>query len=87
MIKNFSGVRPRKFFEFSKSLNYYMPHLVELRVPDSHVNEIRRQPFSRSVIIFQKKKVFVHTVRVMSSTRLGPIWLRACKYIRYDRKD
>ena len=23
----------------------------------------------------------------MSSTQSGPIWLRACKYIRYDVKD
>ena len=83
MTTNFSGVRPRNFFELSNSLNYYMPYLAELRVPDSHVNEIRRQPFSGSVIIFQKK-IFVHTVRVISSTRSGPIWLRACKYIRYD---
>ena len=54
MTKNFSGVGPRNFFELSKSLNYYMPHLDELRVPDSHLGEIRRKPFLGSVLSFFK---------------------------------
>ena len=49
MTTNFSGVRPRNFFELSNSLNYYMSYMDELRVPDSHFNEIRKQPFLGSV--------------------------------------
>ena len=56
MTTNFGGARPRNFVELSKSLNSYMSYLVELRVPDSHFNEIRRQPFLGSVLSSPQKK-------------------------------
>ena len=57
MTTNFSGARPRNFFELSKSLNCYMPYLDKLRVPDSHFNELRRQLFLGSVLSSLKKKL------------------------------
>ena len=56
METNFSGARHRNFFELSKSLNYFMPYLTELRVPDSHFSEICRQSFLGSLLSSPKIK-------------------------------
>ena len=66
-----------------------MPYLHELRAPDSHLGEIRRQPFGFGVSFSKKKKkkekIIVHIFRVISA-RLGPIQLGACEILGMMKK-